>query len=83
MTPEQFTYWLKGFMELTNANTLDTTQFQKVKDHLDLVFKKETPNRTNLQELLKKPNTTQPYSPQPYDIKPYRYDIICEYKKKI
>ena len=46
MTAEQFTYWLQGFMELTSMNHLNTTQFQIVKNHLALVFDKQTPDRT-------------------------------------
>jgi hypothetical protein len=45
MTTEQFTYWLKGFMELNETTTLTEKQYQIVKDHLDLVFDKKTPNR--------------------------------------
>lgn len=45
MTTEQFTYWLKGFFELQNPNTLTDIQIQKIKDHLDLVFDKKTPER--------------------------------------
>mgnify|MGYP003390420498 CR=1 FL=1 len=45
MTPEQFTYWLQGFLEIQNPSTLDERQITIVKDHLQLVFKKETPDR--------------------------------------
>lgn len=45
MTTEQFTYWLKGFMELNETNTLTEKQYQIIKDHLDLVFNKRTPDR--------------------------------------
>jgi hypothetical protein len=45
MTAEQFTYWLQGFMEVANPTTLDATQTQIIKDHLALVFDKQTPNR--------------------------------------
>lgn len=45
MTTEQFAYWLKGFLEIENPTTLDKRKTQIVKDHLELVFKKETPNR--------------------------------------
>lgn len=46
MTAEQFTYWLNGFIELNPNAMLTLTQWQIVKDHLALVFKKETPDRT-------------------------------------
>lgn len=48
MTPEQFTWWLQGFVEM-NPNAMVTgTQWQIIKDHLALVFKKETPARVGL-----------------------------------
>lgn len=45
MTPENFTFWLQGFMEIQNPTTLDKDQIQIIKDHLDLVFNKVTPVR--------------------------------------
>lgn len=44
MTPEQFTYWLQGFAEL-NPQAPTAEQWQAIRDHLNLVFKKETPVR--------------------------------------
>lgn len=44
MTAEQFTYWLQGFIEVENPKTLNLRQTKIIKDHLNLVFKKETPN---------------------------------------
>lgn len=44
MTPEQFTYWLQGFAEL-NPQAPNAEQWQSIRDHLNLVFKKETPVR--------------------------------------
>lgn len=46
MTENQFVFWLQGFVELNPNAMLTLTQWQIVKDHLALVFKKETPNRT-------------------------------------
>lgn len=46
MTPEQFTYWLQGFFEISNTNSLNENQVLIIKDHLKLVFNKVTPNRT-------------------------------------
>ena len=43
MTPEQFTYWLQGFMEMADPKELNKTQTQQIKDHLKLVFDKKTP----------------------------------------
>ena len=49
MTPNEFVYWLQGFFEISevaNVKSLNEAQTQIVKDHLQLVFKKETPSRT-------------------------------------
>lgn len=43
MTPENFCYWLQGFMELSNERTLTPEQVQIIRDHLNLVFIKLTP----------------------------------------
>ncbi|HCF2195013.1 TPA: hypothetical protein NIC60_004031 [Pseudomonas aeruginosa] len=43
MTPEQFTYWLQGFVELNGALP-NETQWLQIKDHLKLVFEKRTPS---------------------------------------
>jgi hypothetical protein len=44
MSPENFAYWLQGYFEISGANELNAKQTQQVKDHLQLVFKKETPD---------------------------------------
>ena len=44
MTSEQFTYWLQGYFEVGQPQFLDSHQTQVIKDHLDLVFKKVTPD---------------------------------------
>jgi hypothetical protein len=46
MTPEQFTYWLQGFFEISGIEELDKKQTKIIKDHLKLVFHKVTPDRT-------------------------------------
>ena len=43
MTPEQFVYWLQGFMEMADPKELNKTQTTQIKDHLKLVFDKKTP----------------------------------------
>jgi hypothetical protein len=50
MTTENFAYWLKGFVEI-NGTEPNKEQWQIIKDHLELVFKKETPfyNGFNIQ----------------------------------
>jgi hypothetical protein len=42
MTPEQFTYWLQGYSEIA-ASQPSPEQWKIIQDHLQLVFKKETP----------------------------------------
>lgn len=45
MTPENFCYWLQGFIEIGNPENITAAEIQVIKDHLQLVFKKETPVR--------------------------------------
>lgn len=46
MTPETFTYWLQGFVELSESNSVpNEKQWLMIKDHLKLVFDKKTPDR--------------------------------------
>lgn len=42
MTPEQFVYWLQGFMELTETKTIDEAQTKMIREHLSTVFNKVT-----------------------------------------
>jgi hypothetical protein len=65
MTTEQFAYWLKGFFELQNPHSLTGLQVQKIKDHLDLVFDKKTPDRdfvNDYSDIVNNPGTN-PYDP--------------------
>lgn len=54
MTPENFCYWLQGFFELENPAALSVQQVQQIKDHLQLVFRKETPTYINIDEEIRK-----------------------------
>lgn len=45
MDSQQFVYWLQGFMELQDPTELDSTQVEIIKDHLNLVLGKVTPDR--------------------------------------
>lgn len=48
MTPENFTYWLQGFFELANpAAELTPLQVTIIRDHLRLVFEKQTPDHVH------------------------------------
>lgn len=45
MTTEQFCYWLQGFAEIKGGWEEPTAaEWAVIKDHLNLVFKKETPD---------------------------------------
>lgn len=43
MTPQDFCYWFQGFIEIADPKELSEKELQVIKDHLALVFKKETP----------------------------------------
>ena len=44
MSPENFTFWLNGFFELSGVTTLNEQQVQVIKEHLALVLHKVTPS---------------------------------------
>lgn len=41
MTPEQFTYWLQGFCEMTEQEPTKE-QWKMIREHLQEVFRKQT-----------------------------------------
>lgn len=43
-----FVYWLQGFVEIANTDTISEKQWQIIKDHLKLVFDKKTPDRNQI-----------------------------------
>ena len=45
MKPEQFVYWLQGYLEIQDPKEIDEHSTKVIKDHLDLVFTKLTPDR--------------------------------------
>lgn len=49
MTTEQFYFWLRGFFEISEANSLNARQVFIIKEHLDLVARKETANPDDAQ----------------------------------
>lgn len=38
MTSRDFCYWLQGVMEIGNPESLNNTQIQTIKNHLNMVF---------------------------------------------
>jgi hypothetical protein len=55
MNSESFTYWLQGFVELSDTDTISEKQWLMIKDHLKLVFDKRTPDRANFGHLFDRP----------------------------
>lgn len=43
MSPENFAYWLQGFVELTQGQAPNPAQWKSIQEHLGEVFKKVTP----------------------------------------
>lgn len=58
MNSETFVYWLQGFVEIANTDTISEKQWQIIKDHLKLVFDKKTPDRSD--NILKQITPTTP-----------------------
>lgn len=44
MNYESFCWWLHGFFEISKTEELTKEQVQEIKNHLDLLFNKITPN---------------------------------------
>lgn len=44
MTPENFVYWLQGFLEIEAPKNVTEEQIKIINAHIALVLKKETPN---------------------------------------
>jgi hypothetical protein len=44
MTPEQFVYWLQGYFEIARPHSITPQEVFIIKDHLQLVFHKATPD---------------------------------------
>lgn len=42
MTPQDFTYWLQGFVELNDGRMPSEKQWIAIQNHLQLVFEKKT-----------------------------------------
>lgn len=49
MTPDQFVYWLQGFLELADPKALSESQITIIREHLRTVFHKVTPDIKSVQ----------------------------------
>lgn len=65
MNEKEFCYWLKGFFELTDADSVDATQVAMIKEHLDLVFTKVTKTKKELLQEVAYPAIQTPFVPPP------------------
>lgn len=70
MTPEQFAYWLQGYVEI-RGSAPTSGEWEVIKDHLATVFKKVTPDRITIG-----PGIAEPYrgNPNPY-MPPQKDDV--------
>jgi hypothetical protein len=73
MTAEQFVYWLQGYLEIDNPDNIPLNQTKIIKDHLKLVFDKQTPDRT-----FTTPLAPMPITPYPTWQEPNPFKVICE-----
>ena len=64
ITPEQFCYWLQGVFEVAGPATLNAVQVKTVREHLALVFDKQTPNHSVSPEV-DAPSVVEPARPRP------------------
>jgi len=53
MTPDDFCRWLQGFAEL-HGERPTSAQWDLIREHLQLVYKKETSKREDLADILKR-----------------------------
>jgi len=78
MSPENFCYWLRGYIELNSENnpglSLSTDQLKKVSEHLSLVLWEVVPNNPERYEECSRarPSCSAPNLPIPKN--PERYE---------
>ena len=84
MNSESFTYWLQGFVELSDTDTISEKQWLMIKDHLKLVFDKKTPDRTFITKSPSTQDIIDSMRPKPIDDVNKQFDwmttplaIIC------
>lgn len=83
MTPEQFCYWMQGFVELGGNNLPTPEQWKSIGEHLQQVFNKKTPP-VNIPTInpVRVPPQVDPSQVPPYDfgkwpVNPDYTKIIC------
>jgi hypothetical protein len=75
MNPEQFAYWLQGFVELNKGAEPTSEQWQSIKEHLATVFTKVTPPVGKTADDMEKAIREYERSQRP---SPYNYPVrIC------
>ena len=72
MVAVSFTYWLQGFFEISDAKKLDEKQVQVIKDHLNLVFNKVTPDRIGVAS-----SDSIPKGFEDFDFMPKSSGVVC------
>lgn len=63
MNSQNFCFWLKGFLEIGKPNSLNETQVQEIKNHLNLV--------------LNPPDLNSNKTPTYCNVLPYKEQQIC------
>lgn len=81
MTPQDFCYWLQGFFEMTETDSLSPVQTEILRDHLKLVFEKKTPDRL-LDSLRDIGGPRQPIPPSPQEAEKQR-QAVEDFKRHI
>lgn len=68
MNEQTFCFWLQGFVELQDSDTISEKQWLVIKDHLKLVFDKKTPDRSKLSEFPSTQDIIDSMRPRPIDL---------------
>ena len=66
MTPQDFCYWLNGYFDLSDGQTLSPRQVEVIKGHLSLVFDKQKPSLKDLIEKELTPESVLDKMPLPW-----------------
>lgn len=75
MTPENFVYWLQGFVELNDNKPLTEEQWGSIKRHLELVFTKSPTTWPKQPAIPENPWPNKPPLWWPYNTEDYK--VIC------